>query len=179
MGLGLERLWDLLINLWDRVCPLEIIDVYNGGGVLRVGKYHRTLGPGLHWKWPVIENIVSVLTCETTQRLPAQTLTTKDGVGVVVQAIVRFQIDKIEPYVTLIWDQQDVLVDVSMGAVRAAVGEIDYAQLVVEPPEARVAQLVRARVNRFGFKIHGITFTDIGRVRSLRLITQAPANLAN
>lgn len=174
-----EKLIDLLISLWGRLCPLEIIEAYNKGGVLRLGRYHRTLEPGLHWKWPIIEDIVSVLACETTQRLPPQTITTKDGVGVVVAAIVRFHIEKIQPYVTDIWDQQDVLVDVSMGAVRLAVSEVDYGVLVSEPPERRVLELVRERVNRYGFKIHAITFTDLGKVRSFRLIQPHGKDLAN
>ena len=175
----IERLVEILKGSWELLAPFEIVDAYNRGGVLRLGKYHRTLEPGFHWKWPLAERVVSALACETTQRLPAQSLTTKDDVGVVVATIVRFQIAKIEPYVTDIWDQQDVLADVSMGAVRAAVGEMRYAELIESPPERRVLDLVRERVNKYGFKIHAVTFTDISRARSLRLIQPLPANLAN
>ena len=56
-----EKLIDLLVGAWHRLCPLEIIEAYNRGVVLRFGRYHRTLEPGLHWKWPVAEDVVSVL----------------------------------------------------------------------------------------------------------------------
>lgn len=175
----LEKFIEIVEKTWDRLCPVEVIDIYNNGGVLRFGKYHRTLEPGFHLKWPLAEHVVSVLVCETTQRIGPQTLTTKDGVGVVASAIIRYQIEKIEPYITMIWDQADVLVDCSMGAVLQAVSETDYSELIATPPVKRVQDLVRSKVNRYGFKIHAITFTDIGRARTYRLISQSPKDMAN
>lgn len=165
-----EKLIELLAGAWSNLRPYEIVEAYNRGVVLRFGRYHRTLAPGLHWKWPFAEDIVSVLACITTLPLPPQTLTTYDDVGVVVAAVVKYEIVKPEPYVTDIWDQRDVLSDVTMGAVRKAVSATKYVDLIASPPEDRVLELVRKEVNRYGFKIHAITFTDLGRVRSLRLI---------
>lgn len=165
-----EKLIDLVIGAWHRLCPLEIIEAYNRGVVLRFGVYDRTLQPGLHWKWPVFEDIVSVLSCITTMPLAPQTLTTKDDVGVVVAAVVKYQITNPEKYVTDIWDQKDVLADVSMGAVRKAVSEIDYVTLVQSPPEEVIHKAVRKATVRYGFDVQAVTFTDIGRVRSIRLI---------
>jgi membrane protease subunit HflK len=171
-----ERLLDLLVAAWDRAAPGEVIDIYAGGGVLRLGNYHRTLGPGYHWKWPFIERVVEVLTCETTQRIPPQSLTTKDGAHVVVACIVRYQISDVEKYVSLIWDQADVLVDVTAGAVRKAVGEMEWKALLESPPEDVITPLVRKAVNRYGFKIHAITFTDMAKAHSIRLIQPVPVN---
>lgn len=165
-----EKLIELLAATWNTLRPYEIVEAYNRGVVLRFGRYQRTLAPGLHWKWPLAEDIVSVLACITTLPLPPQTLTTKDDVGVVVAAVVKYEIVKPEPYVTDIWDQRDVLSDVTMGAVRAAVSGIEYKDLIVQPPDRVVLEAVRKEVNKYGFRIHAVTFTDLGRVRSLRLI---------
>lgn len=165
-----EKLIDLLEKLWHRLCPLVIGEAYNKGVVLRFGVYHRTLQPGLHWKWPVAEDVVWVMTAITTLPLPPQTLTTRDDRGVVMGAIVKYEIAKPEPYVTDIWDQRDVLNDVTMGALFDAVREMDYEALLAQPPYRRVLEAVRKEVNRYGFSIHKITFTDLGRMRSLRLI---------
>jgi regulator of protease activity HflC (stomatin/prohibitin superfamily) len=166
----LERLIELLAGAWDSLRPYEVVECYNKGVVLRFGRYHRTLEPGLHWKWPFVEDVVSVLACITTLPLPPQTLTSRDDVGVVVAAVVKYEIAKPEPYATDIWDQRDVLSDVTMGAVRQAVSAIDYKDLIVQPPERVVLEAVRKEVNKYGFRIHAVTFTDLGRVRSLRLI---------
>jgi regulator of protease activity HflC (stomatin/prohibitin superfamily) len=165
-----DKLLDLIVSGWHRLCPLEIIEAYNHGVVLRFGRYDRTLAPGLYWKWPLAEDVVSVLACVTTMPLAPQTLTTKDGVSVVVAAVVKYQIVKPDVYVTDIWDAKDVLADVAMGAVRRAVCEVAWTELQEQPPEGRILKLVRDQVNQYGFKIHAVTFTDIGRVRSIRLI---------
>ena len=165
-----EKLLDLLIGGWHRLCPLEIIEAYNRGVVLRFGRYNRTIEPGLHWKWPVVEDIVSVLACVTTMPLAPQTLTTKDDKSVVVAAIIKYQIAKPEPYVTDIWDQKDVLADVAMGAVQQAVSAATYAELVSAPPEDKILKMVRKETLRYGFDVLKVTFTDVGKTRSLRLI---------
>lgn len=165
-----EKLVELLAGAWSALRPYELVEVYNRGVVLRFGRVHRTLQPGLHWKWPLAEDVVSVMTVITTLPLPPQTLTTRDDRGVVIGATVKYQIVKPEPYVSDIWDQRDVLNDVTMGALLDAVREMDYAALIAQPPTARVLELVRKEVNRYGFKVHAVTFTDLGRVRSLRLI---------
>lgn len=176
-----EKFFEFIVQCWERLSPFEVIDAYQAGGVLRFGKYHRTLVPGLHMKWPIAERVVVVETCITTLRLPPQTLTTKDDVSVVVQAMIKYQIlvDKLEAYITEIWDQTDVLADVAMGAIRTEVGKLNYAELVTEKPEQKVVEAARNEVNRYGFKLHRITFTDLGRMRSLRLITRTPTKVAN
>lgn len=174
-----ERLIDILAGAWERLSPWEIVNVYQTAAILRCGRFNRTLQAGLHWKWPLIESVITVETCVTTLRLPPQTLTTKDGAGVVVATIVKYQVDDVKPYVTDIWDQRDVLADVVMGAVRSAVSDLEWPVLLAEPPEKRALELVRREVKNYGFKVHKITFTDVGRVRSLRLIQANPMDLAN
>jgi len=175
----LEQIAAFLAAWWDRLAAAEIVDVYEGKGVLRWGKYHRTLTPGFHWKWPLAERAVDVLTCETTQRVPPQSLTTKDGVGIVASCIVRYQITDVEKYVSLIWDQSDVLLDVTAGAVRKATCEMNWADLLTTPPEDVVLKLVRAGVNKYGFKIHAVTFIDLAKAHSIRLVQPQAKDLAN
>lgn len=175
----IEKLIELLAKGWDWIAPCVVIEAFQGAVILRWGVYGRTLDPGLHWKWPVAEVAWVTETCVTTMRLPPQTLTTRDDFSVVVAAIIKYQIKDVKPYTIDIWDQKDVLADQTMGAIRASVQEITWAELKTMPPEARVLELVRDEVNRYGFKIYRVTFTDVGRVRSFRLMQQAPKDLDN
>ena len=169
-----ERLLDLLVHAWGRISPVEVINAYEGAIVLRLGKYHRTLAPGLHFKWPFVEQAFSSRTCVTTLRLSPQTLTTKDDVPVVVSAIVKYQINDVKLYHLQIWDAADVLADVTMGAIRFAVNAVPYTALIAQPPEPQVLEAVRKEVNKYGFRVHKITFIDLGRVKSLRLLQHEP-----
>jgi regulator of protease activity HflC (stomatin/prohibitin superfamily) len=167
-----ERLLDALINGWHLLRPFFIVRAFERGVVLRLGKFQRELEPGLHWKIPVIDEPIEFTACITTVRLPAQSLTTKDDVQVTVAAIVKYEITSAKSYATEIWDQHDVLADVTMGAIRRLTAEREYANLVSSPPENEILTAVRKEVNRYGFKIHGVTFTTFTRARPLMLLNQ-------
>lgn len=174
-----ERLIDLIFQLADKLAPCFVIDVYQQGAVLRLGKYNRTAAPGLHWKIPFVDRVIEVVTCTTTMRLPPQTLTTADGKAIVVTAIVRYNVRDVQPYITSIFDQHDALGDVTMGAIREAVRGATLEQLATEPPEKEIATAVRRRVNKYGFDVEAVTFSDLAAVRSFRLIQASPKDLDN
>lgn len=168
-----ERIFDWIDRGWGHLKPFFVVDAYELAGVLRFGVFHRSAAPGLHWKIPFAEHPVEITACVTTVRLPAQPLTTKDDVAVTIASIVKYQVVDVEPYITGIFDQHDVLCDVTMGAIRRLVASANYVDLVVTPPEAEVLRAVRAEVNKYGFKVHGVTFTAFTRARPIMLIQQS------
>jgi len=168
-----DRLIDVAMNFWQSLRPFFIVRAYEGGVLLRFGKYCKTLEPGFYWKWPVVDEPIEFNACITTMRLPAQSLTTKDDVTVTVAAIVKYQIVDAKPYALEIWDEHDVLADLTMGAIRKHVGASAYADLLANPPEAEVVAAVRKEVNKFGFKIYAVTFTSFTRARPIMLMTQS------
>jgi regulator of protease activity HflC (stomatin/prohibitin superfamily) len=174
-----ERLLDLILQAGEQLIPFFVVDVYQQACVLRLGKYHRTVTPGFHWKIPFVERPIEVVTCMTTMRLPPQTLTTKDGKAIVVAAVIRYKLRDIEPYISLVIDQHDALADVTMGHVRAHVREMTFEELLSEPPEGKIATAVRRQVGRYGFDVEAVTFTDLAAVRSFRLIQASPKDLDN
>jgi regulator of protease activity HflC (stomatin/prohibitin superfamily) len=165
-----ERLLELVLGVWDSAVPWVVVNAYENSVVLRLGKYHRTLTPGLHWKLPFADDPNGVNMSTTTLRLPPQTLTTQDGIGVVVSVIVKYKVVDPRPYVTDVWDQVDVLADTVMGATRLAVADATWKELAENPPEKVVAASTRKQVNKYGFRVEAITFIDLGRVRSIRLM---------
>jgi len=177
----LEKLFDLLIALWSRITPAEIIDCYEGGVVLRFGVWRRDISPGLCWKWPIIERILTVRTSITTLRLPPQSLTTRDDRPAGISSIIKYSIRDPKPFLLDIDDAIDALADVTAGAVMDTVEASDWKDLIGPSMQKRVIEIVRREVNRYGFQIHAITFADKSRTPSLRLIgvTPVPKDIAN
>ena len=167
----IERLLAWLDSVWDAAKPASIVPAYDGGVVLRLGKYHRTVIPGLNWKIPFIDEIITTTTAITTMETRPQTLTTADDVGVVVGAIIKYEIRDPKPYLLDIWDAVDVLKDVAMGALRSCVTKRIWKDLCDPSLEAAVLEILRRDLNKYGFKLHTFTLTDLGRVKSLRLLT--------
>jgi regulator of protease activity HflC (stomatin/prohibitin superfamily) len=170
-----DWLREIFLALRENLTPFAVIHVYENAAVLRFGKYHRTLLPGFHWKWPLVETILSEHIVRTTLALEPQTITTRDDKTVVVQGIVRYCIVDIQPFVCEIGNQHDVLRDTSMGAVLKQVRLIEFRTLLDDPPESKIATDIRRQVKPFGIDIESFTFTDIGQIRTLRIITHTHA----
>lgn len=175
----IEKLLDLLEKLWTLASPLVIVHPWQGGIVMRLGKYHRALEQGYHPKWPLAEDFVLTETCTTTLRLEPQSLTTRDDVPVVVGSIVKYRIQDVRKYVCDVWDQKDVLADTTMGAIARKVESTTYADLRSGNPARDVIDDVREELNKFGFKVSKITFTDFCRMRSIRLVQPRAKDLDN
>lgn len=169
-----EKLIDVILQGWGMLKPGFIVLAYEGGVVLRLGKFHRSVDPGFHFKWPLIETEITTFTAITTLDLRPQTITTLDNKSVVVSAVVKYQIRDAKPFLLDIWDSVDVLKDVTMGAIKQTIARLPYAGLNDPAVEAAVLEVVRKEVNQFGFKIHRVTFTDLGQIRSFRLIGELP-----
>lgn len=170
----LEKLIDVVLQGWSIVKPFFIVLAYEDGVVLRFGLYHRSVNSGFHWKWPMIEVEKLATTAITTLELRPQTLTTADGKSIVVSAIVKYQIRDAKPYLLEVWDAVDVLKDVTMGAIKQLVARAQYVQLNDTAVETQVLEQVRKEVNQYGFKVHRVTFVDLGQIKSYRLITESP-----
>lgn len=164
---------DLILGFWDDIKLFEIVDAYEGGVHLRRGQYLRTLLPGLWWKIPFVDKFIVVPTCITTMRLPSQMLVTSDGVQVVVGTVIKYEIKDVRPFILDIWDRADVLGDVSMGAVKQVINSTPYSYLVTPEvnTEKQILDRIRLEVNQYGFKMHKVTFTELAKTKSIRLIS--------
>lgn len=174
-----DKILEILDKVWTLATPLVISHPWQGGVIMRFGRYHRSIGPGYHAKWPVIEDYQLTEIALTTIRLPPQSLTTKDDVGVVVSSIVRYRIADVQRFICDVWDQKDVLADTTMGAIGKSVREHTYDELMHGNPERVILEEVRKGVNEYGFKIYAVTFTDRSKARSLRLVMPNTKDLDN
>ena len=61
-----------------------------------LGRYSRTLQPGLNFIIPVLERVIKVDIRITTVDIPQQEVITKDNVPVGINAVVYFQVERAE-----------------------------------------------------------------------------------
>lgn len=176
-----DRLWEILAQIWNHLLPFEVVDVYQNAGVLRVGNYHRTAAPGMHWKIPFVDVFNMQNISDTTMRLPQQTIPTADGIDVVVAIEVNYCINDVKEYICRSTDQADVLIDSGMGAVFDEVSKVTLEHLLANRSAVMdsIVENMRKVINKYGFRVNRAKFTDLGRIRTIRLMTPHAANLAN
>ncbi len=67
---------------------LQIISPYQKGLVVRLGKYHSILSPGMNFVVPFIDSVIRVDMREQVVNVEPQKVITKDNVGVLVDAVI-------------------------------------------------------------------------------------------
>jgi regulator of protease activity HflC (stomatin/prohibitin superfamily) len=166
----LEKLLDLLEKVWTIATPIVIMHPWQGVVITRLGRVRR-VKDAFYWpKWPLLEDYHLYEACETTMRLPAQSLTTKDDRAVVVSSIVKYEIRDGAKYVRDVWDAKDALADVAAGAIADWVEEHTYEEWRSGSAKAELLTKVRRGTSKYGFQINALTFPDNSRTRSLRLM---------
>jgi regulator of protease activity HflC (stomatin/prohibitin superfamily) len=184
-----QPIFDFLYTIWEYVIFWEIIPEYENGVILRYGKFNRVItgdnGPfknGLHFRWPLqIEECLTASVITTTLEVASQSLTTKDGKGVVVSAIVKYRIKDAKLFLLEISDQYSAIEDITMAKIKQVIADKDWIELTSEA-DRKVTELVRESVEKYGIYIEpkGIVLKDIQCCRTIRLIQDtAPALTIN
>jgi regulator of protease activity HflC (stomatin/prohibitin superfamily) len=73
---------------------IYIIKQFERSIILRFGKYHKQIGPGINYRIPFIDNVLVIDIRERVREFKAERMLTKDNVPVTIDAILRYKIIK-------------------------------------------------------------------------------------
>ena len=153
----------LIFVLLIGVASIKIIDQYERGVVLTLGKYSGMLNPGLNVVIPVIQRIIRVDIRITTADIPQQEVITKDNVPVGINAVVYFQVDKADDAVLKIQDYAYAVTQYSQTALRDVIGGVELDTLLTE--REQLAEQIKAIVDKetagWGVSVTAIKMQDI------------------
>lgn len=166
----LIQFFEWLKTVWDRVTFWIVIDEYDRGLILRLGKFAKELEPGISFKFPLIDKVLSATVVIATMKLPPQTIHTYDGEQITLIAIIKYSIDQIKPYLLEIVDREDVLGDVGPCIIKDIINSTNY-KIVARGIETKVKKRLKSEVGKYGFNIHKITFATQAKIKTIRLIT--------
>lgn len=91
-----DKLIDFLIEMIDKLMPVFVINQFDAGVLLRRGIYVKTLSGGIYFKIPFLDEVCSHSIVPTTEALPPQSLTTKDGKSIVVSGVIKYEVSDIK-----------------------------------------------------------------------------------
>lgn len=174
-----ERLIDLILDLSKWAAPVVWVQPWEGGvRITSLGRFQRisAVGPGLHFKVPFLQLIELADVAATTINLPPQSLTSHDGRPVTASGIVKYSIKDVRPLFTAVVDREDVLRDVALGAIAEAIELRTWDAIMAQRAEIRreIRGAIAKAVNDYGYKIERFTFSDLGAVRTIRLMQEVP-----
>ena len=137
---------------------LRIVDQYERGVVLTLGKYSGTRSPGLTWLFIGIQKMTTVDLRITTTNIPQQEVVTKDNVPVGINAVVYFQVQSAENAILNIKDYTLAVSQYAQAALRDTIGGIELDTLLSE--REQISEEIQKNVGK-ATESWGILVTDI------------------
>jgi len=168
-----DKLFDLLKAIWNDVVPYYVVSEMEAACVLRFGKFRRTVNAGIYFKMPLADVIYQYYVVTQTSHLTPQTLTTLDGNSIVVKAIVRFNIYDVEKYTLGVWDAHDAIGDTVQGIINNIVKTHTW-EAIVTGIEEEITEKSYDALKDWGIEVERITLSDLGLIRTIRLINNIP-----
>jgi len=169
----LDRIFDFLSNLVTDLVPLFTVKAYEEGVVLRAGPFKKIVKPGIYFKIPFIDEVIKDCVTTTTLTLPAQSLTTNDGVAVVVKGMIKYRITEIKVFLLDVSDVRDALSDTTQGVIAGLVTSNKWADLQTQEIDNTITKKARVKAKKYGIEIEEVTLTDKTATRSIRLFNES------
>jgi len=142
---------------------LIIVDQYERGIVLTLGRYSYTLEPGLKILVPIFQRVIKVDVRITTSDIPQQEVITKDNVPVGINAVVYFQVTKPEDAVLKIQDYTYAITQYAQTALRDVIGGVELDTLLTERQKLadEIKTIVDQETTNWGIDVTSIKIQDI------------------
>lgn len=172
-----DKLVDLIISFWDKLVPYVIINQTEEAVRLRFGKFKESLAPGIHPKLSFFDEIIQHIVVWTTISPPSQSLTTKDGKDIVIKFIIKYRISDIQTFALSVWDAIDAISDMTQGIVFDIVKEKTWEELQTADLKPLITRKARSEAKRWGIEIETVTLSDLAKIRSIKLISDAGCNI--
>lgn len=171
----LDRLIDFLLSVVDLFYFVRVVDSWEKGVVLRLGRYRRTVGPGWHLVWPLmIERVITADVYARPFRLPPQSLTTSDDIAVVVSAVVTCKVANVRKVLLDCGNHEEALADSLTGTIAQHVTGAAWSDLTTEEFWSTVTTATHERARKWGLKVIEVQPADVTRCKSLRLFQPVP-----
>jgi regulator of protease activity HflC (stomatin/prohibitin superfamily) len=172
----LEKLIELLSNWWSQVTPVVIVPVYEEAVLLRVGKFLKILKPGLHFKIPLFDEVISQHVVVTTISLAAQSLYTKDKQNIVCKGVIKYRIADVKIFLLEVYDAQDAISDMTLSIIKKIITSASLEECIDPEIDNLLTKKVRVEARKWGVDVQQVTLTDIAPIRSFRLINDTVTN---
>ncbi len=116
--------------------------------VLRLGKYYETVSPGLHWNWPLIDQVLKVNVTRVQSASLHSVMLTQDENIVDVSISVQYRIADPKSYLLKVKQPEGSLEQAMESSLRHVVGSAQMDQVITEGRE-QIAVDVQQRLQQY------------------------------
>lgn len=155
--------WVLGFAIFWFIGGLRVINQYERGVVLTLGRYSGTYNPGLRWILAGIQRMIKVDLRITTVDIPRQEAITKDNVPVGINAVLYFKVERAEDAVLKIENYTYATSQYALAAMRDIVGGVELDTLLTEREKlaSEIKKTVDVETDPWGIDVTAIKMQDI------------------
>ncbi|MEW6722641.1 MAG: slipin family protein [Candidatus Micrarchaeota archaeon] len=161
--LGVCLLPLIIIGAFWVLGSIKVLYQYQKGILFQLGRYGRTVDPGVTVVLPFIQELRVVDMRITTADVPKQEVITKDNIPVLVNTVVYYKVEKPEAAVLKIQNFDFAVRQYTQAALRDVVGnnELDFVLTEREKVAQSIKQIVDAETSEWGVDIISIKIQEI------------------
>lgn len=153
----------IIAGLLVLLSGIRIINQYERGIVLTLGKFSSTRTPGLNIIIPVIQRLIKVDVRSTPVDVPKQEVITKDNVTIGVDAVVYFRVIESAKAVLETSNYVYATSQFAQAALRDVVGNVELDDLLSqrEAISLQIKQIVDAETDKWGIDVENVKIQNI------------------
>lgn len=153
----------VLLILFIVIPGIRVVNQYERGIVLRLGKYRKTLNPGLRVIIPYMDHMTKVDVRTTPMDIPKQEVITRDNVTVNVDAIVYFRVLNAEKAVLETTNYSYATSTFAQTALRDVTGNFDLDEILSKRDEIseKIREIVDVQTDKWGIDIENVKLQNI------------------
>jgi len=142
---------------------IRVILEYERIVVFRLGRFKRTIGPGLVYVLPLVESARKVDLRIITQDIQRQEVITRDNIPVVANTVVYFKVERPEDAVIKIENYVYAVRQYTQAALRDTMGTMELDQVLTERDKIAqdIRNIVDKETNEWGIDIKGIKIQEL------------------
>jgi len=160
------------------ITGIRIIQQYQTGVVFQLGRYSRTLQPGLNLIIPLIETARVVDMRVLTNDIPKQQAITKDNVPVSINGVVYFQVVDAQNAVIKVQNYMYAVSQYAQAALRDVVGGMTFDDLLAERQKIgdEIEVIIQKQAENWGLKVTAIKLLDVDVPEDLKKMMSRQAS---
>jgi len=142
---------------------IRVVNQYERGIVLRLGKFHRTMNPGLRVIIPYIDHMMKVDVRTTPMDIPKQEVITKDNVTVNVDAVVYYRVLDPKKAVLETTNYSYATSTFAQTALRDITGNFELDEILSKRDEisSQIKEIVDKQTDKWGIDIENVKLQNI------------------
>jgi regulator of protease activity HflC (stomatin/prohibitin superfamily) len=163
-----DKLIDLVVGVLRNVQIVHVLPEYEGGVVLRRGRFQRLAKPGLVWTLPLLDHLLTATTVPTTDSSDRRDFTLPNGRTVSIQIVATWRVVDVRKHLLGVTDARDAVLDSIVGVA----GEVLETASDDAPSKlaARIKRRANARAKNWGIRFDAVQFSSFVSAPAVRLI---------